>query len=283
MMRIHKRNTNEEFFDVHGVMTALVYFCMIIIFFAFFHYVYPNYLQIRAASRELPWSDYACALCRCKIFLTSYAPDEESYGVTTTEQTSLLQSADDGDNSVIDSTRDHQIECQITHSIGVSVSDYTHPISEPSGSADSENVSILSTQLTVNRITTTDLVFDQPQINSQRYPHPQVPHIVLRESSPEEKDNNIITTTSYGSFYDSPSGSFTTPHAANSLDDSLDGTHDDTNIAARSVIEGVSHMKTDDNGEPIHSALPDGSQQANIHNGTTTDLYTSNELAKFSF
>ncbi|CAF5127093.1 unnamed protein product [Rotaria sp. Silwood1] len=59
--------------------------------------------------------DYKYALCRCKIFLTPYAPDEESYGVTTTGQTSLLQSTDDDDNSVIDSMRDHQIERRITH------------------------------------------------------------------------------------------------------------------------------------------------------------------------
>ncbi|CAF3931990.1 unnamed protein product [Rotaria sp. Silwood1] len=155
--------------------------------------------------------------------------------------------------------------------LGASVSDYTHSISKPSGSTDSENVSILSRQTTVNGITTTDLVFDQPQTNSQRYPYSQIPHIVLRQSSSEEKDNNITTSTSYGSFHDSPSGSFTTPHAANFLDGSLDGTSDDTNIAARSVIEGVSDMKTDDNGEPINSALPDGSKQANIPNGTTTD------------
>ncbi|CAF3788302.1 unnamed protein product [Rotaria sp. Silwood1] len=201
------------------------------------------------------------------VFLTPYAPNEESYSVTTTEQTSLLQSADDDDNSLIDSMRDHQIG----NFERASVSDYTHSISKPSGSTDSENVSILSRQTTVNGITTTDLVFDQPQTNSQRYPYSQIPHIVLRQSSSEEKDNNITTSTSYGSFHDSPSGSFTTPHAANFLDGSLDGTSDDTNIAARSVIEGVSDMKTDDNGEPINSALPDGSKQANIPNGTTTD------------
>jgi hypothetical protein len=43
------------------------------------------------------------------VFLTCYAPDEESNDVTATEQTSLLQSADDGDSSVTDPMRDHQI------------------------------------------------------------------------------------------------------------------------------------------------------------------------------
>ncbi len=168
------------------------------------------------------------------------------------------------------------LERRTTHSLGASVSDYTHTINKSFNyddyDADGEDVSILPRQSTINRITTTDLVFDQPQTNSQRYSHPQLTCIVLRQSSPEEKDNNnITTTTSYGSFHDSPSGSFTTSRAANSLDGSLDGTSDDTNILARSVIEGISDMKTDDNGELIHSALPGGSNQANIPNGTTTD------------
>jgi len=168
------------------------------------------------------------------------------------------------------------LERRTTHSLGASVSDYTHPINESFNyddyDADGEDVSILPRQSTVNRITTTDLVFDQPQTNSQRYSYPRLPCIVLRQPSPEEKDNNnITTTTSYGSFHDSPSGSFTTSRAANSLDGSLDGTSDDTNISARSAIEGISDMKTDDNGEPIHSALPGGSNQTNIPNGTTTD------------
>jgi hypothetical protein len=87
------------------------------------------------------------------------------------------------------------LERWITHSLGASVSDYTHPINESSGSdddADGEDVSILPRQSTVNRITTTDLVFDQPQTNSQRYSHPQLPRIVLRQSSPKEKDIRII-------------------------------------------------------------------------------------------
>jgi hypothetical protein len=76
----------------------------------------------------------------------------------------------------------------------------------------------------VNSITTTDLVFNQSQTNSQHYSHPQLPSVVSRQASPEEKDNNNITTTaSYGSFHDSPSGLFTTPLADNSLGGSLDG------------------------------------------------------------
>jgi hypothetical protein len=69
--------------------------------------------------------------------------------------------------------------------------------------------------------------------------------------------------------HDSPS--FTTPHAGNSIDGSLDRTNDDTNISARSVIEDISNMKTDDGDEPIHSVSPDGINQVNIPNRTTTD------------
>ncbi len=52
---------------------------------------------------------HLCPICRRDVFLTCYAPDEESNDVTATEQTSLLQSADDGDSSVTDPMRDHQI------------------------------------------------------------------------------------------------------------------------------------------------------------------------------
>ncbi len=59
-----------------------------------------------------PWllaGKHECSICRRDIFLTRYAPNEECNGVTATEQISLLQPADNGDNWVTDPMKDHQI------------------------------------------------------------------------------------------------------------------------------------------------------------------------------
>jgi hypothetical protein len=76
---------------------------------------YENYEQLylvfhtKCTKSWLSTGNHSCPICRRDMFLTCYAPGKESNGVTTTEQTSLLQSANDVDSSVTDPTRDHQI------------------------------------------------------------------------------------------------------------------------------------------------------------------------------
>jgi len=53
--------------------------------------------------------EHVCSICQRDIFLTPYAPDQESNGVTAIEHISLLKSADDGDNSVTNPMSDHRI------------------------------------------------------------------------------------------------------------------------------------------------------------------------------
>ena len=152
--------------------------------------------------------------------------------------------------------------------------------SDDNSNDDTEDISVLPRQSTVNRITTTDLVFDRSQSNIQRYSHPQLPRILLRQSSADEQNNNTNSTTTittYGSFHESPSGSFTTPRAANFFVGSLGGTTDNTNISARSVIEDISDVDTDDNDERMHSVLTDVEiNQAYIPDEENTDVLRTN-------
>jgi len=154
----------------------------------------------------------------------------------------------------------------------------TYPINESSETDDGDDESSPPRQTTTNHITTTDLVFDQPRSNSQHYSHPQLPRVVLRQSSSEENDmNNTITTSIYESLHDSLSTSFTTPRAANFFVGSLGGTTDNTNISAHSVIEGVSDVETDDTDERMHSVLTDVEiNHAYVPDEETTDVLRTN-------
>jgi hypothetical protein len=150
------------------------------------------------------------------------------------------------------------LERRIINPSGTGVSNFPYPINESSETDGDDEGSSPQRQTTINHITTTDLVFDQTRSNSQRYSHPQLPRVVLRQSSPEENDNNNTRTTMYESLGESPSTSFTTPRAANFFVGSLGGTTDNTNLSARSAIEGVSDIETDDDDdERMHSVLTD--------------------------
>jgi len=158
------------------------------------------------------------------------------------------------------------------------ISNFTYPINQSSSTDDEDDISSLPRQSTANRLTTTDLVFDRSPSNSQRYPHPQLPRIILRRSTSEENDNvNTTTTTTYGSLHDSSSTSFTTPRAANFFVGSLGGTTDNTNTSARSAIEDISDIETDDNDERMHSALTDvETNHAYVPDDETTDVLRTN-------
>ncbi len=152
------------------------------------------------------------------------------------------------------------LDRRIINPSGNGVSNFTYAINESSHTDDDEDDDDASSPpRSTNHITTTDLVFDQSSSNSLRYPHPRLPRVVIRQSSPQENDNNATTTTTttYGSVPDSLSTSFTTPRAANFFVGSLGGTTDNTNISARSVIEDVSDIETDENDERMHSVLTD--------------------------
>jgi hypothetical protein len=162
---------------------------------------------------------------------------------------------------------------------GTGASNFTYAINESSNTDDDEDDDDASSpprQTTTNHITTNDLIFDRPPSNTPRYPHPRLPRVVLRQSSPQENDNNTTTTT-YGSLHDSPSTSFTTPSAANFFVGSLGGTTDNTNISARSVIEDVSDIETDETDERMHSVLTDVEiNQAYVPDDETTDGLRTN-------
>jgi hypothetical protein len=161
--------------------------------------------------------------------------------------------------------------------LGTGVSNFAYPINETSETDDDDDDgSSPQRQTTVNRITTNDLVFDRPESNSQRCSHLPLPRVILRQSSSEENDINNTTTT-YESVHESPSTSFTTPRAANFFVGSLGGTTDNTNISARSVIEGVSDIETDDNDERMHSVLTDVEiNPAYVPDEETTDVLRTN-------
>ena len=151
------------------------------------------------------------------------------------------------------------LERRLINPSGAGVSDFPYPINELSETDGDDEESSPPRQASINHLTTTDLVFDQPRSNSQRYPHPQLPRVLVRQSSTEENDNNTTATTTsmYESVRDSPTSSFTTPRAANFFVGSLGGTTDNTNLSTRSVIEDVSDIETDDNNERMHSVLTD--------------------------
>ena len=151
------------------------------------------------------------------------------------------------------------LERRIINPSGAGVSNTTFPINDSSETDvdDDDDESTPPRQTPTNHITTTDLVFNQPRSNSERYSHLQLPRVVLRQSSFEENDNNNTTTTIYESPRESPSTSFTTPRAANFFVGSLGGTTDSTNLSNRSVIEDRSDVETDDNDERMHSVLTD--------------------------
>lgn len=162
--------------------------------------------------------------------------------------------------------------------MGTGVSNFAYPITETSETddGDDDDGSSPQRQTTINRITTNDLVFDRPESNSQRYSHLPLPRVILRQSSSEENDINNTTTT-YESVHESPSTSFTTPRAANFFVGSLGGTTDNTNISARSVIEDVSDIETDDNDERMHSVLADVEiNPAYVPDEETTDVLRTN-------
>jgi hypothetical protein len=149
------------------------------------------------------------------------------------------------------------LERRMIYPLGTGVSNFPYPINESSETDGDDDHSSPTRQTAINRITTTDLVFDQPRSNSQRYPHPQLPRVIVRQSSIEENDNNNTATTMYESLRDSPTASFTTPRAANFFVGSLGGTTDNTNLSTRSVIEDLSDIERDDNDERMHSVLTD--------------------------
>lgn len=142
---------------------------------------------------------------------------------------------------------------------GTGVADFNYPINESSETeGDDTHDESSPLRASSSHITTTDLIFDQPQSNPRRYPPTRLPRVVLRRSSAEENDtNDTSTATVYESLQDSTSTSFTTPHAANFFVGSLGGTTDNTNISVRSVIEDPSDNDTDDNDERMHSVLTD--------------------------
>ncbi|UJR35273.1 hypothetical protein I4U23_028037 [Adineta vaga] len=223
-----------------------------------------------------------CPVCKRYVFPDHDNSDEESNDHAATEQTPLIRPSND--DSIPDPSITGQTERRIIRSLHSGISINNNHRNELSDSDennvdDTEDISVLPRQSIINRITTTDLVFDQPQSNFQRYSHPQLPRIVLRQSSADEQNNNTntTTTTSYGSFHESPSGSFTTPRAANFFVGSLGGTTDNTNISARSVIEDMSDAETDDNDERMHSVLTDVEvNEAYVPDEENTDVLRMN-------
>jgi len=219
-----------------------------------------------------------CPVCKRYVFPDHDNSDEESHTHTVTERTPLIQPSDD--DSVTTLSRNRQIERRIINPSGTGVSNLAYPINESSETDEDndESSSPPRQTTTANRITTTDLVFDGPRSNSPHYSHPQLPRIILRHSSFEENDNNTTTTTTtYESLHDSSSTSFTTPRAANFFVGSLGGTTDNTNISARSVIEDVSDIETDDNDERMHSVLTDVEiNHAYVPDEESTDVLRTN-------
>jgi len=172
------------------------------------------------------------------------------------------------------------LERRIINPSGTGISNFTYPINESSETDDDDPLSTSSPrQTTRNHLTTTDIIFDQPGSNSQGYSHPQLPRVILRQSSSEENDINTTTTTitTYESLHDSSSASFTTPRAANFFVCSLGGTTDNTNISVRSVIEDLSDIETDDTDERMHSALTDVEiNHAYVPDEEVTDVLRTN-------
>lgn len=152
--------------------------------------------------------------------------------------------------------------------VGAGVFNSIYPVNESSeteGDDEDEEGDESSSprRSTINRITTTDLVFDQPSStpeNSSHYLHPQLPRVIVRQSSFDENDNNKTTTTMYESLHDSPATSFTTPRAANFFVGSIGGTTDNTNLSAHSAIEDTSDIETHGTEEPTHSVLTDDAE-----------------------
>lgn len=147
--------------------------------------------------------------------------------------------------------------------VGAGAFNSVYPINESSeteGEDDEDEDSSSPMRSAINRITTTDLVFDHPPatpMNTPSYPHPQLPRVVIRQSSFEENDNNQTRTTMYESLHDSPATSFTTPRAANFFVGSIGGTTDNTNLSANSVTEDTSDVDIQDTDQSTHSVLSD--------------------------
>ena len=156
------------------------------------------------------------------------------------------------------------LERRIMNPVGAGAFNSVYPINESSetdGDDDNEDDEESSSpaRSAINRITTTDLVFDQPPppTNTPCYVHPQLPRVVVRQSSFEENDNNQTRTTMYESLHNSPATSFTTPRAANFFVGSIGGTTDNTNLSVNSVTEDTSDLETHDTEESAHSVLTD--------------------------
>ncbi|CAF0717540.1 unnamed protein product [Adineta steineri] len=218
-----------------------------------------------------------CPVCKRYVFPSHDNSDEESSVHATTERTPLIRPSED--NIIPDSSRNRQLGRRTTNYSDADSSNFIDDTNNDTSDTDDEaNISALPRQSTSNRITTNDLVFDEPQLTAQHYSHSQLPRIILRESSSEGKDmNNTTTTTSYGSFHDSPLGSFITPRAANFFVGSLGGTTDNTNISARSVIEDVSDIETDNNDERMYSVLTDTEiNHAYVSDEAATDMLRTN-------
>ncbi|CAF0787723.1 unnamed protein product [Adineta ricciae] len=221
-----------------------------------------------------------CPVCKRYVFPNHDNSDEESNEHTTTERTPLIQPSND--DSIPEPSLTGQTERRRTGLFrsGASNNNGRNDAFDSEGNDDVEDISVLPRQSTANRITTTDLVFDQSESNFQRHSHPQLPRIVLRQSSTDERNNNNntnTTLTSYGSFHESPSGSFTTPRAANFFVGSLGGTTDNTNVSARSVIEDVSDVEPDEDDERMHSVLTDVEiNQAYVPDEEKTDVLRTN-------
>lgn len=199
-----------------------------------------------------------CPVCKRYVFPNhDNSDEEESSGAhTATERTPLIRPTNDDDDSVSENRFQNR---RVTNQSDTGVSNYAYPPSESSENEDNDDESSQPRSAT-NRITTADLVFDQPRTNNQHHSSSQLPRIILRQSTVEEndgdesEDNNnttATTVTTYGSVRDSTSVSFTTPRAANFFVGSIGGTTDNTNISAHSVIEDP------DDDERMHSVLTD--------------------------
>jgi hypothetical protein len=166
------------------------------------------------------------------------------------------------------------LERRMINPLGAGVSNITFETNE---SSDTDDGLISPRQTTTTNITTNALVFDRPSYNSQRYPRTQLPRIAPRQSSTEDNDNQDITATTYGSVHDSLSASFTTPRATNSFFSSTGGTTDNLNISARSAMEDMSDVDTDDNDERMHSVLTDVEINSSyIPDGETANVHYTN-------